>query len=455
MKSMREQAPARNLSPAAESSFEHDFSRVPVHCSAPVKIQAKFTASTGDLYEQEADDVARRVLQMPASHYDALGQNEPHDLQAHRNWAIDPEKAIVPPIVHKGLQSTGKPIDPTTREFMESRFGHDFSKVTVHTDALASDAASALAARAFTVGSDIVFGPGEYAPQTDSGRWLLSHELTHVVQQQTISTVNPIGNTPIQRKLVDQAGREIKINLEGVKPGDSVTPEFPEKSNRRAREDTTRIVNAMLKTPSGLRALETWIEMPESIRLDYTEKLLFGEDGEEAHGLSQPAKKGVTEVSVSGATLSNKSDRYRHLKGEQLWGAVAVHESVHQSKENLDLKKRHDKLLDKIDQAGNRINKDDLKQAKALALEKEVEPIRLELTSLIEYDVLYPEKAGDWQTRNFEKRLGKDIYRETVNSAIEGLVLGGYLDATQKSQVLDLYLLHSRRAPRGKGTGSR
>jgi len=67
---------------------------------------------------------------------------------------------------------------------MEHGFGHDFSQVRIHTDAHAAQAASTVAARAFTVNHDIVFGVGEYAPQTESGRRLLSHELTHVVQQQ-------------------------------------------------------------------------------------------------------------------------------------------------------------------------------------------------------------------------------------------------------------------------------
>jgi Domain of unknown function (DUF4157)/Lipase (class 3) len=77
----------------------------------------------------------------------------------------------------------GRPLDASTRRFMESRFGHDFSRVRVHAGADAGGLASALGARAFTAGRDIVFGPSLYAPQTDSGLRLLSHELAHVVQQ--------------------------------------------------------------------------------------------------------------------------------------------------------------------------------------------------------------------------------------------------------------------------------
>jgi hypothetical protein len=66
---------------------------------------------------------------------------------------------------------------------MEARFGHDFSRVRVHSDAPAAESADAVQARAYTVGNDIVFGRGEYAPGTAKGRRLMAHELTHVVQQ--------------------------------------------------------------------------------------------------------------------------------------------------------------------------------------------------------------------------------------------------------------------------------
>lgn len=66
---------------------------------------------------------------------------------------------------------------------MEPRLGHDFSGVRVHADGQAAASARSLGARAYTVGADIAFGRGEYAPETTEGRRLLAHELTHVVQQ--------------------------------------------------------------------------------------------------------------------------------------------------------------------------------------------------------------------------------------------------------------------------------
>lgn len=439
-----------NFNNIATSSFAHDFSRIPAHSKVPVRIQTKLAVNTpGDIYEQEADRISEKV--MSTTHESQLQRAGAcgGGLQTKRIHGNEAGEITTPPLVNEVLQSSGQPLDTSTRKFMESRFGHDFSRVRVHTDARAGEAAAAVGARAFTGNRAIVFGAGEYAPRTESGRRLLAHELTHVVQQQAGSPVN----TSIQRKLVDQAGREIKVNLDKVKPGDSVTPEFPKKANRSVRKDTTRIVNAMLKTPSGLSALRNWINMPEPIRLSYTKNILYGEEGEEAHGLSQATKKGGTDVTVSGATLSDPSDRYNRLEeGKQMWGAVAAHESVHQSKDNLDIQKRYEDVQDEIYNAGNKIDKKDprLKQAAELGHEKEVEPVRLELASLIEYDIIYPDKAGNWRTRNFEKFLGKDIYTKTVNSAIDGLVLGGYLDAAQKSKVLDLYLLHTKRPPKKK-----
>jgi hypothetical protein len=78
---------------------------------------------------------------------------------------------------------SGKPLDSGVRSHMESAFGFNFSRVRVHTDAAAAGAANNLNARAFTIGKDIAFGPGEYAPGSLIGNALIAHELAHVVQQ--------------------------------------------------------------------------------------------------------------------------------------------------------------------------------------------------------------------------------------------------------------------------------
>jgi hypothetical protein len=92
-----------------------------------------------------------------------------------------------PPIVNDVLQSSGEPIQADTRRFFEERFGYDFAHVRVHTDARAAESAQAVRAHAYTVGEHIAFAPDRYAPETVAGQKLLAHELTHVIQQGSLS----------------------------------------------------------------------------------------------------------------------------------------------------------------------------------------------------------------------------------------------------------------------------
>jgi Domain of unknown function (DUF4157) len=90
---------------------------------------------------------------------------------------------IVPPIVSEVLHSPGRQLDEGTLALMGGRFGHDFSRVRVHDDVRAAESARAVDALAYTVGSHLVFGTGQYSPGSVSGKRLLAHELTHVIQQ--------------------------------------------------------------------------------------------------------------------------------------------------------------------------------------------------------------------------------------------------------------------------------
>lgn len=89
----------------------------------------------------------------------------------------------VPGIVHDVLRSPGQPLEPGTRAFFEPRFGHDFSRVQVHVDSQATQSAQAVDSLAYTVGRNIVFGPGAYRPTSAEGQRLIAHELVHVMQQ--------------------------------------------------------------------------------------------------------------------------------------------------------------------------------------------------------------------------------------------------------------------------------
>lgn len=109
-------------------------------------------------------------------------------MQTKRAVASDASQATTaataaPPIVHEVLSAPGRPLDFETRAFMETRLGHDFGNLRVHTDARASESARALGAAAYTVGRDVVFAAGRYDPGSDAGRRLLAHELVHTMQQ--------------------------------------------------------------------------------------------------------------------------------------------------------------------------------------------------------------------------------------------------------------------------------
>jgi len=106
----------------------------------------------------------------------------------------DAAATVAPAAVHQLAGSTGRGLDPPLRRSMESAFGTDFGGVRIHTDDRAGAAAAAVRARAYTLGSDVVFGAGQFDPHSAAGRHTIAHELAHVVQQQAS------GPRPIRRQ---------------------------------------------------------------------------------------------------------------------------------------------------------------------------------------------------------------------------------------------------------------
>lgn len=173
------------------------------YCQAD-SLQTKLTVSKpGDAAEQQADRVAEHITQ-PTNSVNEINET-PISLQ--RQSAHQEESSSISPAVGEVLESPGQPLDKTTRSFMEPRLGQDLSNVRIHTDGKAAESAQTVNANAYTVGNHIAFNKSQYAPQTDSGKKLLAHELTHVVQQsngasQQISR-DPIDDDPY-------AGRDLK-----------------------------------------------------------------------------------------------------------------------------------------------------------------------------------------------------------------------------------------------------
>jgi len=177
------------------------------------------------------------------------------------------------------------------RSYFEKRFAHDFSRVRVHTDNEAAEAARAVQARAYTLGDDIVFGKGEYAPATSSGKRLLAHEMTHVVQQRQGSGMimrQPQQATPSALdQLPDASKQKLQFDTDATKPldlrqffglkgttneADNVDPDVDIKA-----PSIDALVDAKIKSVlySGLRnfALSTFDLLPDEKGKAHTKRL--------------------------------------------------------------------------------------------------------------------------------------------------------------------------------------
>lgn len=191
----------------------------------------------GDEYEQDADRIAEAIVRTPDAQTkseststnqtrtasvqrqpSSLSEDETEEIEVHakpsdNGGARAGDSSVQDGI--DGLSGSGREMPHSVKSYFEPRFGQDFGGVRLHTDSNAARLAQSLKARAFTVGRDIVFGEGEYAPQTLEGKKLLAHELTHVLQQRG-------GRSAIRRKISFE-----KETLKPVNPIDTVIHNRP------------------------------------------------------------------------------------------------------------------------------------------------------------------------------------------------------------------------------------
>ena len=159
-------------------------------------IQRKLSVgAVDDPLENEADAMADKVMRMPEQNFiqrkcthceeEERAQRKPLASFIQKKSSLN-NNGVISDSVSNQIQSTknsGNAMHETTKSFMESRFGTDFSNVNIHTDNNASQLSNELNAQAFTVGNDIYFNDGKYQPESFAGKQLLAHELTHVLQQ--------------------------------------------------------------------------------------------------------------------------------------------------------------------------------------------------------------------------------------------------------------------------------
>lgn len=143
--------------------------------------------------------------------------------------------------VDEALASPGRPLESALKADMAQRFGHDFSKVRVHSGGAAEQSVREISAHAYTVGHDIVFGAGRYAPHTQDGRRLLAHELTHVVQQPRDSSI-------VQRDLDDW--QRVQDNLENLRQSAEACYQLrqPRRLNSIEEATATSVFGSALET---------------------------------------------------------------------------------------------------------------------------------------------------------------------------------------------------------------
>lgn len=213
LRMLRTQGRMAGAPAAASAHAAEELSSVQIQAPIAPVIQTKLIVNEpGDEHEQEADRVAEQVMRMAAPVHappmdltapvslqpkcacggtcdkcQANRKEEDHDdhEELHRSPADASHlgQATAPPIVEEVLRSPGEPLNPETRAFMEPRFGRDFGGVRIHTDSAAASSAESVNAQAYAVQNHIAFGANQYSPSSDSGKTLLAHELTHVVQQ--------------------------------------------------------------------------------------------------------------------------------------------------------------------------------------------------------------------------------------------------------------------------------
>lgn len=179
----------------ALKDFKEKISQRKVPERSETFFQTKLTVNRpGDKYELEADAMAEEVV----NKMDSLSSiPSPSSVNIQKKCAECEEEeslqmkgnssgGIADPETEQEIQSekgNGKPMNPETRNWMESRFGSDFSHVKIHDGDNSQKLNKRLSARAFTHKEHIFFNSGEYNPASKQGKKLLAHELTHVVQQ--------------------------------------------------------------------------------------------------------------------------------------------------------------------------------------------------------------------------------------------------------------------------------
>ncbi|SDP92448.1 protein of unknown function [Mucilaginibacter sp. OK268] len=264
--------------------------------SKPLFFQPKLTVNQpNDVYEQEADNMADRVMRMTGmpQNENAFFKSALTGIQRKCQHCEEEEKTV-----HRkensgaevqgsheldsyigSLGSSGQALPESSRSFFEPRLGHDFSNVRIHADSVAAKSAQSINALAYTTGNNIVFNSGQYAPENDSGKKLMAHELTHVVQQNAVKN-----NTIVQR--------ELAIEPQGAAAG--VTKRILSKVDIK---DAIRVNKSVFGTKEAVKQVRDVIGTNDSTVID-EEFVLAVAEFQFKQGVAQDGKVGPVTMMI-------------------------------------------------------------------------------------------------------------------------------------------------------------
>ncbi|MDM9583741.1 DUF4157 domain-containing protein [Nostoc sp. GT001] len=228
----------------------HDISRISLR-----RPQTKLTVNEpGDIYEQEADNIAQLVMQRMSVGREALPEKEDQLQMKSLAGSITPlvqrqggGRTAATSELETSIQQArgnGQPLADDIKQPMEQAFGADFGSVRIHTDAQSNRLNESIQARAFTTGQDVFFRQGEYSPGSDAGKELLAHELTHVVQQ---------NGSAVQPKSLYVASKENKLQTKvpTTSAGYGLAIQLRENFQKPSDEDKQKKLESKTDTENG------------------------------------------------------------------------------------------------------------------------------------------------------------------------------------------------------------
>jgi hypothetical protein len=294
------------------------------------EVQAKLTVgSPDDEYEREADQVADAITRAPASSVqrqaeepeEEEGEEEEEPVVEVRTKISRIQRQVKEPEEEelvaakpaseiqnqsfavsedleagiKAARGSGQPLPDSVRNSLEPQLGHDFSQVHIHTDADADKLSQQLSAEAFTTGSDIFFKDGAYQPGSDSGKGLIAHELTHVMQQSAAPALQrqkDIPGGPEKPPKTTSDPKEVAAKVLEAASKTELGKKYTKKLMKAATSEEGIIVLSTLAVPALTAAFAEKMEVPQGL-VGLVPKIAKFEVGKNIEVSFQPIYKGT------------------------------------------------------------------------------------------------------------------------------------------------------------------